>query len=244
MKIIVLSTDTPHHIYFINRILSHYKIEAVFFETDRASFPYDTSSPYAKEEEAYEEENFFKKISSKIPASLPVQSVQNVNGAEFLRAASAYNADMALVFGCGKIMPRTISLFDKGMINVHRGIVPYYRGLDSDLWAIYHDDFANIGTTLHYVEKELDTGDIVKSGRADLAANDRIYCLRYKTTVMAADMMIEAISEIMAGSEKRTRQMRKGCYYSAMPSVLKPVCQSKFERYIDKTFNGRYAKIK
>ena len=37
----------------------------------------------------------------------------------------------------------------------------YYRGLDSDLWAIYHRDYKNIGVTIHMVDSELDTGEIL-----------------------------------------------------------------------------------
>lgn len=59
-RIILLSTDTLHHRYFLNSLLdAGIAIEAVCFERERASPPFHTVQPSESEEQAFEEENFF-----------------------------------------------------------------------------------------------------------------------------------------------------------------------------------------
>jgi methionyl-tRNA formyltransferase len=141
-------------------------------------------------------------------------------------------ADLALVWGCGKIQPNVFNHFKEGLINVHRGIVQRYRGLDSEYWAIYHHDFDNIGVTLHYVNEELDAGDIVAQDFVELSPDTRIHHLKYLTSVMATDLMLKVLDKVQGGNLKRTRQTSLGRYYSAMPTVLIQLCMKKFKRHI------------
>ena len=132
----------------------------------------------------------------------------------------------------GKIEPGVFSLFRYGIINIHRGIVNRYRGLDSDLWAIYHNDFDNIGVTIHFVEENLDSGDVLGMGKIQFSREDKIFHLRYKTTVMAADMVVDILTNFENYKKGVIKQKKESQYYSAMPSVLKPVCRDKFNQFI------------
>lgn len=237
MRIVILSTETDHHTYFINRIASEHDVAAVFYETEHARFPYDTASPFSDEEQAFERNHFFKDVSDTVSIAIPVQRVASVNVKEFEERVAPYRAELALVFGCGRIRPHVLPLFSKGIVNVHRGIAPEYRGLDSDLWAIYHSDFSNIGVTLHFVAETLDTGDIVHKEHVSYTAANKIYHLRYKTTIMATDMILDVLTRCEAGTVQSLKQANAGRYYSAMPSVLKPVCMHKFDRFIKQKFN-------
>jgi len=239
MRIVILSTESVHHIYFINYLAALFRIEAVFYETQAVHFPYDVASPFAAEEKGFEEKHFSTEFSAKLGEDIPTHRIDTVNSAEFTQQVQSYRPDLGLVFGCGRIKPHVFRSFKKGLINVHRGVSSLYRGLDSDLWAIYHQDFENIGVTLHYVAESLDTGDILAMRRISYGAADKIYHLRYKTTLMAAEMVASVASDLAEGNEQRTEQKRLGRYYSAMPAVLKPLCVKKFTRYIEDNFNGK-----
>ncbi|MBN1872024.1 MAG: hypothetical protein JW800_05565 [Candidatus Omnitrophica bacterium] len=234
MRIVILSTDTLHHIYFINSIASEFDIAAVYYETDSASFPYDVTSPYAQKEEGFERKNFFRNTPRSLSGKLNVFRVPSVNSKQFMLSAGRIEADIAIVFGCGRIKPHVFGLFREGLINIHRGLATHYRGLDCDIWPIFHDDFQNIGVTLHYVDEGLDTGDIIAMRKIEYSADDKIYKLRHKTTVMATDMMKEALRKIIAGGGVKSGINGGGRYYCAMPSALKSLCQRKFDAYIKK----------
>ena len=51
---------------------------------------------------------------------------------------------IGIVFGCRKIKQDIIKSFNYGLINIHRGVIKKYRGLESDLWALFYKDFNNI----------------------------------------------------------------------------------------------------
>lgn len=236
MKIVIMSTDTFHHRYFINNIHSVFGVYGVFYETEYIKFHYDISSPFANDEKKFEEDNFFKGVSKDTPTSLYSKRIPSVNIPEFVKEVKEIGADLGIVFGCGRIRPHLLSVFPKGIINIHRGISTLYRGLDSDLWAIYHGDFDNLGVTLHYIEEGLDTGGILSVRSICYTPADKIYHLRYKSTVMATDMMLDLLSRIKEEKKIDLMPGGKGRYYSAMPAVFKPICMKKFERYIKNRF--------
>ena len=69
--------------------------------------------------------------------------------------------DLAIAFGVGLIKPYIFDIPKWGTINIHRGHIDSYRGLDSDLWALYNKEFNKIDVTIHYIDEHLDTGDIL-----------------------------------------------------------------------------------
>lgn len=238
MRILILSSNTPHHVYFINRIADLWNIVGVLYETEHPKFPFDAKAPYADQEAQFEQENFFKTVSYVLPATLPVHTVSTVNTPEAAEIIRFYQADIALVFGCGRIRSPVFPLFPQGLINVHRGIASEYRGLDCDLWPIYHGDFENMGVTLHYVAENLDTGDVIAEERLQYGPNYHISQIRYYTTVMATDLMLDVLQKVAQRRGARVKLEKHGRYYSAMPAPLKALCEKKFDRYIKNKFSS------
>ena len=89
----------------------------------------------------------------------------------------------------------------RGVLNLHSGILPDYRGVMATFWAMLHDE-AEIGTTLHrIVDAGIDTGPVlaITRRRADYGAT-------YLANVLAlyADGVLElgrAIGAIERGEE-------------------------------------------
>ena len=52
----------------------------------------------------------------------------------------------------------------KYTIGGHPGITQFYRGSHSSFWAIYNNDFSNIGWTTFLVDKGVDTGPVIDQG--------------------------------------------------------------------------------
>lgn len=46
-----------------------------------------------------------------------------------------------------------------GILNVHPGLLPEYRGASCCEWAIYHDD--PVGVTAHFMDQGIDSGSII-----------------------------------------------------------------------------------
>ncbi|WP_161594708.1 formyltransferase family protein [Helicobacter sp. MIT 11-5569] len=65
--------------------------------------------------------------------------------------------EIYLVTGCGILS--NACLKGKKILNVHPGIIPNSRGLDSFKWAILKDK--PLGVTLHYIDENVDCGEVV-----------------------------------------------------------------------------------
>lgn len=194
-KIIILSTDTLHHRYFIAELSQDFPIEKIFFEKTEDNI-------------SQEQRNFEQKAFGECPVL--AEEVEDVN-ALFLPAVNICFADVIVVFGTRRIkIPQSPDMPKPLMLNVHRGILPNYRGLDSNLWALYYRDFDNVGVTIHHIDRKLDTGDIICQKRE--IKFKRLYQERYYTTILAVDLMKQALK-----NPKGTLQTGKGKYFSHFP---------------------------
>lgn len=53
----------------------------------------------------------------------------------------------------------TIDIFPCGVISFHNSYLPYNRGKYPHVWAIYNE--LKYGVSLHYIDEDIDTGDII-----------------------------------------------------------------------------------
>ena len=64
---------------------------------------------------------------------------------------------------------------DKPVLNVHPGIIPQTRGLDSFKWAIYNND--PIGVSLHKIDDQVDEGCVLEICKTQIFESDTIESL-------------------------------------------------------------------
>jgi len=206
------------------------KIKGLLLETSQNKPTFDVSAPFKKKETEFELKNFFSDVPNAFP-HCPVLSYESVNDKEAINKLRELSPDIGIVFGTSKLKEEVISCFSSALLNVHRGIPEYYRGLDSDLWAIKDKNYDQIGTTLHLVEPELDIGDIAGKETLSLNQDMRIHKIRYYTTLLASKISIEVLREALDGKMNPTPQFQKGEYYSHMPSDLKKDLETQFNTY-------------
>jgi methionyl-tRNA formyltransferase len=79
-----------------------------------------------------------------------------------------YEPDLALCIGFPwKIPPDALAVPRHGIVNGHPSLLPRYRGPSPVSWAIRNGD-DEIGFTFHYMDAELDTGNILGQVRIPL----------------------------------------------------------------------------
>tara|TARA_B100000963_G_scaffold351912_1_gene364274 strand:+ start:5806 stop:6513 length:708 start_codon:yes stop_codon:yes gene_type:complete len=230
LNLSVLTSDTPHHRYFLNKINEKHKIDSVFYETKSLKPKFDNSSPFEAEEIKFERKEFFKNCPDTL---IDVDSFffESLNSKEAVFKLNSRQPNIGVVFGTGKLSTNVIGQFSDHLMNIHRGIPQKYRGLDSDLWAILNDDFANLGTTLHLVEPDLDTGNIIGQRILEINKTMRTYMIRYYTTLIATDLVIKALDDYKFGTLKHFPQETLGDYYSFMDKDKKIKANQKFISY-------------
>jgi methionyl-tRNA formyltransferase len=97
-----------------------------------------------------------------------------------------------------------LDLFPKGCINLHPAFLPYNRGSNPNVWSIVEKTPA--GATLHYVDANLDTGDIITQKKVVIEPTDTGRELYRKLECAALELFQESWPRVQSGNCPRTKQ--------------------------------------
>lgn len=76
--------------------------------------------------------------------------------------STSLNSENFVVFGSSFIKGDLIDiLIKKKCLNIHMGVSPFYRGSSCNFWALFNENYHYVGSTIHYLSKGLDSGDIL-----------------------------------------------------------------------------------
>lgn len=103
---------------------------------------------------------------------LDIRDVDTINDAAVVEALWADPPDVVLVNGTRIIWSHVLDAVDAPFINIHAGITPQYRGVHGGYWALYAGDRQNFGSTIHLVDKGVDTGPVLAWLRTEPAPQD------------------------------------------------------------------------
>ncbi|MBE5941949.1 MAG: methionyl-tRNA formyltransferase [Lachnospiraceae bacterium] len=149
---------------------------------------------------------------------LTVSQPEKVSEESFVANLRQMNPDVIVVVAFGQILPESILNIPKyGCINVHASLLPAYRGAAPIQWAVI-DGLAESGVTTMYMEKGLDTGDIILQSTIPLAENETGGSLFDKLAVEGADLLIETLKQLENGLATRTKQDDSKSSYAKMLS--------------------------
>ena len=250
----MLTTDTLHHRYFVNRIAR--VVRPIVVLEQRATsqqksywrafrrartlaalvenpYLYRRYRRFNRLQDEFERGAFFRTVPNDFSGAADMIHSPDVNSAECLRLLDSLRPTLIVSFGTGPI-GRELLRRPGLKVNVHRGILPTYRGLDSDLWACLFRDFSNIGTCVHVLEPALDTGAIAEQRRLPLAAGMQVHHLRHHTTLLAADIVEGIIRTLSDGGHIKTtaQETSGGRYYSYIPPVRRALAIHRFKHHV------------
>ncbi|MFK4506020.1 methionyl-tRNA formyltransferase [Bradyrhizobium daqingense] len=137
---------------------------------------------------------------------IPVLSPAAVNAPESLAEIAAFAAELHVSMSYDQILRETIlTLPPRGTLNCHAGALPFYRGRNPLTWALINGE-TEFGITVHWVDLGIDTGDIVRQIKVPISATDTYATLLETAETLCADTLIDAISDVYHGSDKRIAQ--------------------------------------
>ena len=144
--------------------------------------------------------------------------------------------DVIISFGIGLMKPKFLNNFKNlKIVNLHGGDLRHYRGLDSHMWSIYHNDFKSLITTLHYVQKKIDSGNIIFTKKILINDKTKLVSIRSLNTINCVQIVIKFLRLIELRKKiKTTKNYSLGRYYSAIPNVLIDTCIKNYQKYIKK----------
>ena len=116
------------------------------------------------------------------------------------------NPDIIITCAYGQIIPSEILDYPKyGCINVHGSLLPKLRGGAPIHHAIINGDKVT-GMTIMYMDKKMDAGDIIKAREVEILDSDNLDSLYSKMSYVGADLLIDTLPSIIAGTNDRIKQ--------------------------------------
>ncbi len=131
------------------------------------------------------------------------------------KAFEALDADVAIVVAYGLILgPKVLAAPKHGCLNLHGSLLPRWRGAAPIQRAIMAGDKTS-GIEVMRMEKGLDTGAVCMSAKTDITPDMSAGELHDDLMVRGADLMVEALKKLQAGSLSCTKQPVEGITYAS-----------------------------
>lgn len=95
-----------------------------------------------------------------------------------------------------------------GGLNLHQAELPRYRGSNTFSHAILNarkDDYWKYGTTLHFMSKQVDSGDIIARRFVEITETDTAKSLYEKTEEASVELFKEMLPKIVSGAIQEMR---------------------------------------
>ena len=131
---------------------------------------------------------------------------ENVNSDEFISIIKKYNCDLFVSMSFNQIFKsKIINLTKYKIINCHAGKLPFYRGRNVLNWVLINDE-KEFGITVHYVDKGIDTGNIILQKSFQVTDQDNYKTLLNKAYIECANILYDAILMFKKGKVKSYKQ--------------------------------------
>lgn len=116
------------------------------------------------------------------------------------------NPDMIITCAYGQILCEEILNIPKlGCFNLHGSLLPKYRGGAPIHYALLNGD-EKTGITLMYMDKGMDSGDMIAKEEIIIEENDNIESLTNKLSIIASKMIIKYLPSLIDGTNNREKQ--------------------------------------
>lgn len=138
--------------------------------------------------------------------NIPVYQPEKIREEENISIIKSFNPDVIVVAAFGQILPESIlNIPQYGCINIHASLLPKYRGAAPIEWSII-DGNKETGVTTMYMEKSLDTGDMIDKVVVPIEDNDTGESLHDKLALAGGKLIVETLAKLENGSASREKQ--------------------------------------
>ncbi|MBO4265227.1 MAG: methionyl-tRNA formyltransferase [Clostridia bacterium] len=132
--------------------------------------------------------------------SIPVYQPQTLRDDDFYELLKSLSPDLIVVAAYGKILPENVLSYPKyGCINIHASLLPRHRGAAPIQSAIIEGD-KETGVCTMFMEKGLDTGDILDCESVKIDDNDTAATLTEKLSKIGARLICKTAKDAQNGA--------------------------------------------
>ncbi len=142
---------------------------------------------------------------------LEAASIMSPESLDFIRAA---RPDVIVTLMHQIVKGELLTLASKGIVNIHPGLLPAFRGIQPYFWAL-SEGAGRTGVTLHLIEDDgVDTGGVLASASFSVPPKSSVSLVYYLTARCAASVLGETLSLMEEGRlTAKAQSPDEGSYY-------------------------------
>lgn len=157
--------------------------------------------------------------------------VPHINHPDVVELALRLRPDVIAVFGTSLIRGPLLDMGRIGILNLHGGLSPEYRGADCTFWALYNGEPEKVGCTLHFIDPGIDSGKLIAHICPEVQPEDEELTLFWRSVKDSAEVYAEALNRLALREVLGVSQSSKGKLYQVKDRGLK------HERYLAERLN-------
>jgi hypothetical protein len=229
LSVMVLCGRSPRHLYVANRLCraanvvaivqeagSHWTVKKVLKLLRPDNF-WRKAWRWLRDRRRYvgggEGKFFFGDAEPKLDRPDLVTLVPHINDPEVVALADRLRPDVIAVFGTSLIRSELLTRGRLGIVNLHGGLSPEYRGADCTFWALYNGEPEKIGCTLHFIDAGIDSGKLIAHVCPEVHEGDDELTLFWRAVRDSAEVYAEALDRLAHGVALGEDQRGKGKLY-------------------------------
>ena len=229
LSVMVLCGSSPRHVYVANSLCRGANVVAIVQEIGthwtlkkglvllRPDNLFRKVRRWLRDRRHYvgrsEAKFFFGDLEAEFDSPGLVKMVPYINDRRVLALADELRPDVIAVFGTSLIRGELLTRGRLGIINLHGGISPEYRGADCTFWALYNDEPEKVGCTLHFIDAGIDSGNLIAHVCPEVHEGDDELTLFWRGIRDSADVYVAALERMARGEPLGERQKIKGTLY-------------------------------
>lgn len=151
-----------------------------------------------------------------LEAGIPVLQPERLKHPDAFAQLTAWQPELIVVAAFGQILRQNVlDLPRYGCINVHASLLPRWRGAAPIQAALLHGD-AETGITIMQMDVGVDTGGILSQQAIPILEKDDAASLSLRLAQTGADLLLNSLPGILAGSIVPTPQDEELATYAPM----------------------------
>ena len=157
---------------------------------------------------------------SQIGPRIFIELIDEINNQE--NKISEYSPDLFLMIG-GPFVKKVIIKNLRTAINIHLGILPFYRGSKTIEWSLLNKDLQNVGVTIHFMNEEIDAGNSIRKIYFEESVKNGVGFVHARLFEMAFEQIPDIIVKVVSSPltlcldiAPKNRISQSGYYYGYM----------------------------
>lgn len=162
-----------------------------------------------------------------VSQGIPVLQPKNLKAQSFQDQLKALDANLQIVVAF-RMLPESVWAMPQfGTFNLHGSLLPKYRGAAPINWAVINGE-AETGVTTFFLQKEIDTGDIIFQEKMPIYPMDTAGEVHDRMMELGAQTVLKTV--IAIENDTVTTHRQNDSLASNAPKIFRETCEINFDQ--------------